>query len=62
MFSDSSTDSIQFDSSEAATVTARPLLTVDFTPVPEPGSLVLAGLAGAAALCVRRLRRGFRPE
>jgi hypothetical protein len=51
------TDGIQFTTSEGATVTARPLLTVDFTPVPEPGSLVLAGLVGAAALCVRRLRR-----
>jgi hypothetical protein len=52
-----STDGIQFDSSEGATVSLRPLLTVDYTPVPEPGSLVLAGLAGAAALCLRRLRR-----
>ena len=51
------TDGIQFTSSEGATITARPLLTVDFTPVPEPGSLALAGLAGAAALCARRLRR-----
>jgi hypothetical protein len=53
----SSTDGIAFDSSETGTAALRPLLAVDYTPVPEPGSLVLAGLAGAAALCVRRLRR-----
>ena len=53
----SDTDGIAFDSSNAGGVTSRPLLIVDFTTVPEPGSLVLAGLAGAAALCVRRLRR-----
>lgn len=52
----SGTDGIEFRSSEYATVTARPRLAVDFTPVPEPGSLALAGLAGAAALAVRRLR------
>jgi len=53
----SDTDAIEFRSSEFGTVSSRPLLTVDFTPVPEPGSLLLAGLAGAAALCARRLRR-----
>jgi hypothetical protein len=51
-----STDGVQFSSSESAIPANRPILTIDFTPVPEPGSLVLAGLAGAAALCVRRLR------
>ena len=51
-----SNDGIQFHSSDSATAAARPILTVTFTPVPEPGSLVLVGLMGAAALCVRRLR------
>lgn len=51
-----STDGVQFSSSESAVAGNRPMLTVDFTPVPEPGSLVLAGLAGAAVLCMRRLR------
>jgi hypothetical protein len=57
MISNDSGDGLEFESSEAATVSVRPLLTVDFTPVPEPNSLVLSGLAGAAALCLRRLRR-----
>ena len=51
-----STDGVQFSSSEAATGANRPMLTVNFTPVPEPGSLLLTGLTGAAALCLRRLR------
>jgi hypothetical protein len=50
------TDGVVFRSSEYGTQAQRPLLTVTFTPVPEPGSLLLAGLAGAAALCVRRFR------
>ncbi len=51
-----SNDGIQFHSSDSATSAARPTLTVTFTPVPEPGTLVLVGLTGAAALCVRRVR------
>lgn len=53
-----STDGVQFRSSEWTTNAERPYLTIDFTPIPEPGSLLLAGLAGAGALCARRLRRG----
>jgi hypothetical protein len=55
----SSIDGVQFQTSEAVVVTGteRPTLTVTFTPVPEPGSLVLAGLTAAAALCMRRARR-----
>lgn len=52
-----STDGVQFRSSESTIGSERPYLTVDFIPIPEPGSLLLSGLAGAAALCVRRLRR-----
>lgn len=51
-----STDGVQFISSENLSLTQHPMLTVVFTPVPEPGSLVLAGLAGAAVLCVRHSR------
>jgi hypothetical protein len=52
-----STDGLQLITSEYLVTADRPSLTVDFTPVPEPGSLGLAGLAGAAALCLRRARR-----
>lgn len=58
VFTIDSADGVEFRSSDYGTVSARPMLTVDFTLVPEPGSLLLAGLAGTAALCVRRLRRG----
>ncbi len=57
MIENDSTDGVQFRSSESAASAERPRLTVTFTPVPEPGSLTLAGLTAAAALCVRRLRR-----
>jgi hypothetical protein len=52
-----STDGAEFRSSELLTVAERPLLSVEFTPIPEPGSLLLAGLVGAAALCARRASR-----
>jgi len=52
-----SNDGVQFRTSESGSASERPMLTVTFTPVPEPGSLALAGLTGAAALCVRRARR-----
>ena len=53
-----STDGVEFATSEYTTdTTRRPMLTVTFTPVPEPGSLQLVCLAAVAALCVRRLRR-----
>jgi hypothetical protein len=51
-----STDGVVFSSKDSTTAANRPMLTVDFTPIPEPGSLLLAGLAATAALCVRRSR------
>jgi hypothetical protein len=57
VITNTSSDGLEFSSSEAVTVGVRPMLSVDFTPVPEPSSLLLCGLAGAAALCLRRLRR-----
>ncbi len=51
-----STDGVQFRTSESAIAVDRPLLTVTFIPLPEPGSLTLAGLTAAASLCARRLR------
>ena len=41
-------------SSEATTPGNRPLLTVDFTPIPEPGSAALLIVAGVGALLRRR--------
>jgi hypothetical protein len=55
-----SNDGVQFATSEETGVPSqRPMLTITTTsvPVPEPGSLMLAGLSAAAALCVRRARR-----
>ena len=52
-----STDGVQFSSSDSAVPSQRPLLTIDFIPVPEPGTLTLTGLSAAVALCLRRLRR-----
>jgi hypothetical protein len=52
-----STDGLQLITSEYLVTADRPSLEVEFTPIPEPGSFALAGLAGAAALCLRRARR-----
>jgi hypothetical protein len=51
-----SSDGLQLRSSEFGTQALRPILSVTFTPIPEPSSALLVGLAGAAALAVRRLR------
>lgn len=52
-------------SSENGDLSARPGLTVDYTPVPEPGSLLLLGAGGSALLARRwhgpRPTRGSRP-
>lgn len=54
LITNDSTDGVQFSSAEGTTAGNRPMLSIDFIPIPEPGSLTLAGLAAAAALCVRR--------
>lgn len=52
--SDLSTDGLfQFRTSEFATVSLRPVLTIDYTPIPEPAGLAVLGLAG---LALRRWR------
>jgi len=50
------TDGILFRSAEDATATLRPLLSVTFSPVPEPGVLLLTGL-GMGAFVAREYRR-----
>jgi hypothetical protein len=45
-----------FHSREATNAAQRPALTVTFTPVPEPSTLILCATA-ALAICVARLRR-----
>jgi hypothetical protein len=52
-----STDGLQLRSSEFGTLAVRPSLTIEYTPIPEPGTAQLVGLAGVAALVARRLRR-----
>lgn len=47
-------DGIDFDASENSDPADRPQLVIDYTPVPEPGSLALIGLGGAAMLRRRR--------
>lgn len=56
LITNDSTDGVQFSSSESAIAPNRPLLTIDFIPVPEPGTLTLTGLGAAAALCLRSVR------
>src|SRR5690606_28392682 len=47
-----------FHSSESDTLGARPMLTIDFTPIPEPSTYIL-GLLGAVAVgMLMRRRRG----
>lgn len=54
--SDLTTDGLfQFRTSEFTTASLRPMLTVDYTPIPEPAGLAVLGLAG---LALRRRRRG----
>ncbi|MCF7730650.1 MAG: PEP-CTERM sorting domain-containing protein [Akkermansiaceae bacterium] len=50
----SSTSSVTLQSDDSATAANRPLLTVDFTLVPEPSGTALLGLAGLAFLLCRR--------
>jgi hypothetical protein len=54
IFADYSWNYAGFASSENDTLANRPLLTVDFTPVPEPISLILIGVGGAFGLCRRK--------
>jgi hypothetical protein len=50
------TNGIDFDSSEALTASLRPVLTVQVSPIPEPGTyaLLLAGLATLGFIAQRR--------
>jgi hypothetical protein len=50
-------DASRFGSRENASAALRPVLTVTFTPVPEPSALVLAGVAAAGWATRRRARR-----
>jgi PEP-CTERM motif len=47
----------EFASGENLTASQRPTLLIEFTVVPEPGSLMLVGIAGLAASQNRRRRR-----
>jgi hypothetical protein len=47
----------RFDSRENSDPTVRPVLAVDYTPVPGPGGLVLAAGIGCWAACRRRRMR-----
>lgn len=51
---DLTTDGLfQFRTSEFTTIALRPMLTIDYTPIPEPAGLAVLGLAG---LALRRRR------
>ncbi len=47
----------RFDTRENATAANRPLLTIDFTPIPEPGSIGFVGLLVIGALSAGRRKR-----
>lgn len=53
-FSETGTNIVPFHSGESATLSARPQLIVDYTPVPEPGTAAL--LLGSLLFLGRRLR------
>jgi hypothetical protein len=48
----------RFDSGENITAANRPQLTIDFTPIPEPGVAGLFILGGLSVLALRRMRPG----
>lgn len=49
-------DYFRFASSEHTTLASRPMLTINYTPIPEPGMVVLLGL-GILAVCPGRRTR-----
>lgn len=55
-------DAARFASRENADPLLRPALTITFTPVPEPTSLVLTGVAVAGGWLVRRRRSAGEPR